>query len=157
MSVSLILGSVDRFVVRDFAFLTNFAGSPATGWAGPPAGNFSEGKIEFSLKRLTTCAQQTLLLFGCPILNCNGLLEYFSFQQNTNRNSYEMETTVGQRTNRNKKNDEESSCGGKTMPQHPVFCLIRHLVPCSFPPFSPLSQKGMMSYSKTIRNSNVSS
>ena len=42
--------SVERFVVRDFAFLTNFAGSPATGWAGPPAGNFSEGKIEFSQK-----------------------------------------------------------------------------------------------------------
>ena len=68
-----------------------------------------------------------------------------------------METRVGQRTNRNKKNDEESSCGGKTMPQHPVFCLIRHLLPYSPPLFSPLSQKGMMSYSKAIRNSNVSS
>ena len=51
-----------------------------------------------------------------------------------------METTVGQRTNRNKKNDEESSCGGKTMPQHPVFCLIRHLVPTS-PPLFLLSPK----------------
>ena len=133
LSVSSVLGSVVRFVVRDFAFLTNFAGFPATSWAGPPAGIFSEGKIEFSLKRLTTCAQHTLLLFSCSILNCNGLLEYFSIQQNTNRNSNEMETRVGQRTNRNKKNNEESSCGGKTMPQHPVFCLIRHLVPYSPP------------------------
>ena len=83
LSVSSVLGSVDRFVVRDFAFLTNFAGFPATSWAGPPAGIFSEGKIEFSLKRLTTCAQHTLLLFSCSILNCNGLLEYFSIQQNT--------------------------------------------------------------------------
>ena len=83
LSVSSVLGSVVRFVVRDFAFLTNFAGSPETGWAGPPAGIFSEGKIEFSLKRLTTCAQHTLLLFSCSILNCNGLLEYFSIQQNT--------------------------------------------------------------------------
>ena len=83
LSVSSVLGSVVRFVVRDFAFLTNFAGFPATSWAGPPAGIFSEGKIEFSLKRLTTCAQHTLLLFSCSILNCNGLLEYLSIQQNT--------------------------------------------------------------------------
>ena len=83
LSVSSVLGSVVRFVVRDFAFLTNFAGSPAPGWAVPPAENFSEGKIEFSLKRLTTCAQQTLFLFSCSILNCNGLLEYLSIQQNT--------------------------------------------------------------------------
>ena len=95
LSVSSVLGSVVRFVVRDFAFLTNFAGSPATGWAGPPAGNFSEGKIEFSLKRLTTCAQQTLFLFSCSILNCNGLLEYLSIQQNTIHMKWKQELDKG--------------------------------------------------------------